>query len=411
MSLTDSTTTDAPQKALRLKWFSLPRTAGFVAASTAFASLYLAAGAPTPLLVLLQREWRFPGWVLTVAFAAYALGLLAALLVTGSLSDFVGRKPVLIASLVVELAAMVMFVVAPTIVWVIAARTIQGAATGAATSAFTAAIIELAPLRYKKLGSLIGSAAPAGGLGVGALLTGVAIDYSGSPQRAVFLTLSAIMALSVVGIVLSRETAERRPGAVRSMVPRVAVPVRARGEFAAAAPGQLAAWMLAGLFMGLVPTIIRDILHLDSGLLNGVTVFLEPGTAAIVGLVLGRLAVRRTLLLGSAAVVVGTAIVVAGVVAPLLPLLWVGGVVGGIGFGASFSGTLRVLGPLAEPQQRAGLFAAVFLVAYLAFGVPAVIAGVLIEPLGLLHTIVGYSAAIILASAVGLFVQVRGSLS
>jgi MFS family permease len=117
--------------------FTLPPTAAFTGAAFVFAALYLAAGAPTPLLVVFEHEWGFPSWVLTVAFAAYAIGLLASLLVVGSLSDYVGRRPVLLVAMLVELAAMVTFVLAPNIDWVIVARTVQGIATGAATSAFT----------------------------------------------------------------------------------------------------------------------------------------------------------------------------------------------------------------------------------------------------------------------------------
>lgn len=292
----------------------------------------------------------------------------------------------------------------------IAARTIQGVATGAATSAFTAAIVELAPPRYRKLGSIIGSAAPAGGLGVGALLTGVAVRYTSSPSRIVFTALAVIMAVAVVMTVFSAETVTPRPGGARSLTPRVRVPPDARREFAAAVPIQMAAWMLAGLFLGLIPTIIRDILHMDSGLINGVTVFLEPGTAAVAGILLGRVAARRTVLLGGATVLVGTVLVLVGVLTGWLPLLWIGGVVGGIGFGASFSGSLRILGPLAQPHQRAGLFAAVFIVAYLAFGVPAIIAGLLIAPVGLLPTVAGYSALILITATWGLFVQGRRTL-
>src|SRR3954462_10176797 len=158
---------------------TLPAGVAFAGAALAFASLYLAAGAPTPLLVLFEREWGFAPWVLTVAFAAYAFGLLASLVMVGSLSDHVGRRPVLIGALAVELAAMVMFVFAPNIGWVIAARVVQGLATGAASSAFTAALVELAPPQRKRLGATLGAVAPAGGLGLGALLTGFAVQFTG----------------------------------------------------------------------------------------------------------------------------------------------------------------------------------------------------------------------------------------
>lgn len=389
---------------------TLPPTVAFAGAGLAFAALYLAAGAPTPLLVVFERQWGFPASVLTIAFAAYALGLLAALLVVGSLSDHLGRRPVLVVALLVELAAMLTFVFAPNIGWVITARVVQGIATGAASSAFTASIVELAPARHKKLGAVISSVAPAGGLGLGALLTGAAVQFTRDANLIVFGALAAIMALGTAVTALSTETVTPRPGARRALVPRVTVPRAARREFTAAVPVHLGSWMLAGLFMGLVPTIIRDIFGIDSGLLNGATAFVEPAAAAVAavaGFFLGRLTPRSTTQIGGIAVLAGTAIIVGGVAFGVLPLLWVGGIVGGVGFGASFSGALRTIAPLAAPHQRAGLFAAVFLVAYLAFGVPSIVAGLLVGVIGLLGTVLAYGVAIIAAAAVGLLAQHR----
>ncbi|MEZ0091841.1 MFS transporter [Streptacidiphilus sp. EB129] len=385
----------------------LPSHAAFAGAAAAFAALYVAAGAPTPLLVVFEHQWHFPAWVLTVAFAAYAIGLLAALLVAGSLSDHIGRRPILIGSLLVELAAMVMFAVAPTIIWVIAARTIQGIATGAATSAFSAAVVEHAPERHKRLSTVITSIAPAGGLGLGALLTGAAVQFSSRAGLIVFTALALIMALGTVVTVFSRETADGKPGAVRSLIPRVSVPAAARREYLASIPVHMAAWMLAGLFMGLVPTIIEDILHLHSGLLNGATAFVEPAAAAAAGLFLGRLSPRRTVVVGTAAVLLGTAVIEAGVADDSLALLWLGGVIGGAGFGASFSGAIRKIAPLAAPHERAGLFAAVYVIAYLSFGIPAIVAGLLIDPLGLRATVLGYGVVILAVAALGLLAQHR----
>jgi MFS family permease len=386
---------------------TLPPMAAFAGTAFAYAGLYLAAGAPTPLLVQYQQQWSFPAGMLTIAFAAYAIALVVALVVAGSLSDFIGRRPVLIGALSVELAAMLLFVVAPNIEWVIVARVVQGVATGAATSAFTASLVELAPERHKKLGTIIGSTAPAGGLGLGALLTGIAVQFSATASVVVFTALAAIMVLGGLVAIFAKETVSRRSGATRSLIPRVSIPALARREFVAAIPVHLAAWMLAGLFMGLAPTILQSIFHLHSGLLDGATAFLEPAAAAAVGFVLGSLSARRTTIIGGAAVLVGTAIIVAGIALQSLPLLWLGGIIGGVGFGASFSGAMRSVAPLAEPHQRAELFAGVFLVAYLSFGIPSIVVGQLIGPLGLFATVLGYGAAILLAAAVGIVAQAR----
>jgi len=134
-------------------------------------------------------------------------------------------------------------------------------------------------------------------------------------------------------------------------------------------------------------------------------VFIAPGLAAVSGFVLGRYTPRTVLLVGGVLTAAGILIVVPGIAAQLLPLIWVGGAVGGFGFGAAFSGSLRLLGPSAGPHQRAELFAAVFLVSYLAFGVPAIILGQLVAPLGLLPTVVGFGAVTLVAAVVGILVQ------
>jgi hypothetical protein len=113
--------------------------------------------------------------------------------------------------------------------------------------------------------------------------------------------------------------------------------------------------------------------------------------------------------IGEASILTGTVLIVGGVAAGVLPLLWLGGLIGGAGFGASFSGALRAIAPLVEPHQRAGLFAAVYVVAYLSFGVPAIIAGLLVAPAGLLVTVLGYGAAIIFAASAGLAAQIRNT--
>ena len=406
-----STTLEIPTGVIstqrRARRFALPPAAAFVGTAIAYAGLYLAAGAPSPLFVQYQQQWGFPAGLLTIAFAAYALGLVAAILVAGSLSDFIGRRPVLVGALAVELASMLLFLFAPNIAWVIAARVVQGLATGAATSAFSASLLELAPTRLKNLGAIIAGAAPAGGLGLGALLAGVAVQFSRSASAIVFSSLAVVMILGALVALFAKETVSRQPGALRSLRPRVLIPVAARREFAATIPVLLGSWMLAALFIGLAPTIIRSIFHIDSGVVEGATVFIEPGVAAATGFVLGRLSSRSTILVGGVGVFIGTAVIVSGLALQVLPLLWIGGVIGGVGFGASFSGSLRILGPFAEPHQRAELFAAVFLVAYLSFGIPAIILGQLVAPLGLLTTVNGFGVVTLAAALAGMLAQLR----
>ena len=360
-----------------------------------------------PLLVVYQEQWKFPAALLTLAFAVFAIGFLAAVLTLGSLSDHVGRRPVLIGALIIQLASNITFLVAPDIGWVIAGRIVQGAATGAATTAFTAALVELAPPNGKRLGTILGSVGLTGGLGVGSLLAGLAIQLTTTANSIIFIVLTIITILGIVVIALSPESVTRAPGALRSLVPRVAIPPATRTEFAAAAPVIAAIWMLSGLSGGLAPSMVRSVFLLNSGLLNGLSGFIAPATSAVIGLAFARLDPRRAMTIGIYASIVGAVAIISGVFAGSLAIMLIGQAIAGAGFGASFTASLRLIFPLAAAHQRAGVVAGIYIVSYIAFGVPIVIAGQLAGPLGLVPTVFWYSAVTVLLALISLRAQLQ----
>ena len=315
----------------------LPAGLALAGAALAFTSMYLAAGALTPLLVVYREQWDFAPSLLTVAFAVYAIGFLAAALTLGSLSDHLGRRPVLIGALVVQLVSNLMFLVAPDVGWVIAGRIVQGIASGAATGAFTAALVELAPPDRKRLGPILGSVGLTGGLAVGSLLAGLAIQLTPSANTIAFVVLSALTIVGGVAVVASPETIRRGPGALRSMIPNVAIPPAARIEFLAAAPVVAAVWMLAGLSGGLAPSMVHSVFHLDSGLLDGLAGFIAPAVSVVIGLSFARVRPRTAMTIGIYASILGSIGIIAGASAGSLATMFVGQAIAGLGFGAAFT--------------------------------------------------------------------------
>jgi MFS family permease len=378
----------------------------FAGLAAVFAAFFFAAGAPTPLLSLRQQEWHFSAGTLSIAFSIYALGLLGALLIGGSLSDHVGRRPVMLAALYGELVAMIVFLIAPTITWVIVARALQGLATGFATSAFSAAIAEQAPAHLKKLAGGLAGASVAGGLGVGALLTGAAVQFTPDANTLIFAILTGVMVLAIVFVTYTAETAAKRPGAIRSLTPRLGLPANIRGEFAAGIPVHIAGWMFPAFFLGLSPVMLRLHFALDGGLVAGFTAFLGPFAAAVSSFAFNRHPARRSTLVGTSLTLIGVLVVLLGISQTWLPAVWIGAVLGGTGFGASFGGQLRLIAPHIQPNQRAGVFSGIYTVAYLAFGIPVIIAGQLVPLLGLVPTLQWYEAAVIVFAVPAILIQV-----
>ncbi|MFJ2979341.1 MFS transporter [Curtobacterium sp. NPDC087082] len=368
---------------------------GVVVASVAVA---FGAGAGSPLFVVYQSAWGFPDWQLTTAFTVYAVTLLGTLLVAGRLSDHIGRRPVLIGALVLMLIASVLFLLADSIGWVIAARAVQGIATGAATSTFTAAIIELSSERHRRTMTVLTSAAPVGGLALGAFGGGIAAQFTPDPTAAVFLTLGVVLLVGVAAVLAADETADRHAGALMSLRPVLAVPGAARAWFAVLAPLTVAGWMFSGLFLGLGPRLDDGVFGIDGGTASAAVVALQPAAAAVAGMLFSRATARIATAVGAALLLLGAIGAGSAILSADLPLLVAAAVVGGSGQGAAFGSSLRILGPLADNATRGGLFAAVYLVAYAAYGVPVLVAGFFTGAVGLAGVGAAYAALVAIAA-------------
>ncbi|WP_022885443.1 MFS transporter [Glaciibacter superstes] len=386
---------------------AFPSGLALAGTAVAFMSLYLGAGALTPLLVDYKDRFGFAPEMLNVAFAVYAAGFLVAVLVFGSLSDHIGRRPVIIGGLIVQLASNILFLTAMDVSWVIFGRIVQGLASGAATAAFTAAMVELAPERNKRVGAILGSISLTGGLALGSILAGLAIELTPAANTIIFVILIALTVLGVLVAIFAPETGKRTRGAGRSMIPRVSVPRAARREFIAAAPVVAAVWMLAGLSGGLAPNMVRSVFGIDSPFLGGLAGFVAPAVSTVIGVVFAKVASRHAMVIGIYAAIIGAAAIIGGVFAGSLTIMIIGQAIAGIAFGASFTAALQLLIPLVLPQQRAGVIAAVYVVSYAAFGLPIVIEGQLVAPLGEIPAVVCYTGVTILLALLSLIAQAR----
>ncbi len=231
----------------------LSRAASFWLLATVLAFLLFAASAPSPLYVVYQARWHFSSLTLTAIFGVYVLALLATLLITGRLSDHLGRRPVVLLALVVQIASMGAFIAARDVGMLFAARFLQGLGTGLATGALSAWLLDLQPPDHPGLGSLVVSVAPVAGLAAGALGSGLLVQYGPDPLHLVFALLCAVFALAVATMPLITDVAQRTPGWLQSMRPQISVPPAARSLFAASAPALIATWALAGLYLSLGP--------------------------------------------------------------------------------------------------------------------------------------------------------------
>src|ERR1700683_5218215 len=170
------------------------------------------ASAPSPLYAIYQTKFGFSTTVLTAIFAVYAVAVLAAVLPAGELSDQVGRRPVIIFGLGLQMVATALFLIANDIALLFAARVLQGVSVGVVIGALSALLVDLQD-RGSSLGPLVASVASPLGLAIGALLGGALVEYAASPLRTVYWVLLALFVLAVLAfLALVPETRKRHPG-------------------------------------------------------------------------------------------------------------------------------------------------------------------------------------------------------
>jgi len=388
---------------------TLPRTATFWILAGLFLMLFFASAAASPLYLVYQAQFHFSAATLTAVFAVYVLVLLVTLLVFGSVSDYLGRLPVIITALAFSVAACAVFLAAHSVGALYTARSLQGIATGLASGPIGGALIDLqrpgsqrAPLVISVFASL--------GLALGALVTSVLVQYAPAPTRLIWWALLAVFAVGILAAAAMAEPGSRRPGVLASLPPRVAVPRQARSTFATAVPCIVAGWALGGLYLSLGPSLAAQATGSTNLLWGGLVIFLLCGTGALAAFAVRTISPRATMLAGCLFLLAGMAVTFGAIAATASAAFLVGTAVAGVGFGLAFLGSFRVITALAEPDDRAGLVAAVYIVGYLAFSVPALIAGVATTKFGLHSTALVYSAslAVLAAAAVGLLGLRRG---
>ncbi|MEU9145670.1 MFS transporter [Streptomyces sp. NPDC048349] len=384
-----------------------PRGSGFWVVGAVLVLLMLSSSVPSALYVLYQEKWGLSSGVITVVFALYAVTVLAGLLLFGSLSDTLGRRPVLAAGLVLAIVSMALFAGAQGLGLLLAARAVQGLAVGLATGAMGAALLELSPASRPALGAQVNSAGPTVGIGLGGIGAGLLVQYAPAPTVLSYLLLIGAFAVTLVGVARMRESAPGAGGRFRVVPHRIHVPAGSRGTFAVLILTIVAVWSVGGFYLSLGPHLALSLLESANYLVGGGTVALLAGAATAAQLMLGGAGALRTAVLGLCGLLAGLGLVLLALGVGSAAVFLVATAVLGSGWGAAFLGSFRALSGLADPARRGELTAAVYVFAYLAMSVPAVLAGMLTNVHGLHRTSVGFMAAVAAVCALALVATVR----
>ncbi|PPF18495.1 MFS transporter [Rathayibacter sp. AY1C3] len=369
---------------------------------------------PTPLYPLYQQLDGFPPFVITVVFAAYAVGVIVSLYLAGHVSDWLGRRRMLLIAVLVSAISAVLFSLTTEVPGLIVARFVNGVSIGMLTATATAHLGELRararPDENTIVAASISGAVNLGGLSLGPLLGGVFAEFLPDPLLLPHQVFLVALLVAGLALLLVPETVDVPETAPPYRPQRLSVPADARRAFLLAAFGAFSAFSVLGLFTSLAPTFLVQTFQVRDHLLAGATSFAVFASAALGQLLLVKVGTRLQLSIAVAGCAVGLAAVAAGAIAPQLGVFLAGAVVSGFGVGLLFKGSIGTAVALADPARRGETLAVVFLVAYTGLAVPALAAGAALDLVAATTVLTVFAALVLAATATaGVLLRARSA--
>jgi len=377
----------------------LSRRAGFWAVAFSFLAVTAFSTTPSALYGVYALQLHLSSLTITLVYAVYALGVVASLLIVGHLSDWYGRRTVLIPAVGLAAIAALVFISWQSLPALIAARVLTGLALGASAAAATAYITDLdsgpdgVPTRRA---GIVATTANVGGLAVGPLVSGLFARYLPDSLTLPYLVPLAALAIGLLALALAPEGHAPVKPRPRYRPQRLTAPEHARGRFFAAIAAVFATFSAGGLLAGLSGTFLAGPLHHPSPALTGLAIFLTFGSGVLVQTTTTSWPIRRLVTTGTVMIAVGLGVFVASAwtAPPSLPLFLIGGAIVGGGIGAIFRGSLGVVISTSGPENRAGALATFFMAGYVGVSLPVLGIGIALQYLSPRVTLLAFGLAV-----------------
>ncbi|ESY68436.1 MULTISPECIES: MFS transporter [Mesorhizobium] len=385
------------QEAARGDALAIPTVAAMIAV------LFAGSTALTPLYIIYKQQFGFSQITLTLIYAVYVVGNLAALLVFGGASDVVGRRPAALAAMGVAIVSGLVFLFAENVLSLDIARILSGLGIGIGAGTGTAWIAELLPNADKSRASVIATSTNFLGLGFGALVSGLLAQYEPWPLRLVFIVF--LVALVVVTILVWRtpETIAK-PGGVNqiSMRPQLSVPQEIRARFVAPAVTGFGAMALVGFYAALAPSILAQQLHETNHAVAGALFFELAIVAAVSIVVLKQVQSSKVMLAALALMVPSVLLVVAAQVLASMVLMIAATACCGVVAALGYRGGLQVVNEIAPDDRRAEIVSSFFVCCFVGNALPVIGIGIVSTYASPIAASLAFAAMIIVFAVVAL---------
>jgi MFS family permease len=353
-----------------------------------------AANLQVPLYSTYAKIAGFGSGISTIAFSTYVAGLLPTLILLGGVSDRVGRKTVILASLVSSCLATFLMIAHPTIYTLFATRVLQGIAVGLITGTGTAYLSGLL-LRNSAQVAIYVSLTTSLGFSSGALFTNGALLYKNSLVPFSYWVVF-ILILGCIGLAISLPEQPVSKGAL------IRLPSFPEGTLPAGLAISLA-WSLAGIVGVILPA---QLVQYNLPNWSGPLLFIFVMTGVLLQPFARRLEAKRSLQLGAAILVLGYITFTCGARLGVLGLVLAGVAIAGTAcYGFTYLGGLAEVVRLSG-SESARAASGYFVCAYLGYGLPVILIGFFSDRVGIVNTLFGFGVILLVCNVLlGLYYQ------
>lgn len=369
---------------------------GFVGAAGALIVLYFASGSPIPLYSVYQEELGMSHGQLSMVSMFYLLGTVIPLLFFPRISDHLGRRPATVMILLVSICGCITFANIANPETIMVGRLIQGIASGLGSSTIAAYVVDLSSEMPRWIGPMITSSAPTLGLSTGCFVSGGVTNFTDVSSTAYFEAVCVVIAVFIVLVLFARETMPRKPGLIRSFIPRFTVPANSFRLLAASSMVFVGTWALGGFAQSFSSTLVSEQFGIhDTFIAAGVyTALLLPN---VVGSFFAkRFDVRDAQRWGFGIFALCAVLMLVSLtVFDSLALYVVFSIVAAVCQGIGFTGSVTELLGRSTQAQRSGVFSLIYLISYGGSAIPNLVVGLLPGEYSLYTILTGYVVLVV----------------
>lgn len=393
----------------RSRHIALGGRASLIAAATLLGAIYAGSTILTPLYPLYQSRFDLSDVVITLVYATYVIGNLAALFAFGRISDQAGRRPISLIVLAVAIFSTIVFLFAirPAMLFIARAASGLAIAVGAATT--TAWIAELHAGDDKASASRLAAAVNLLGLAVGALVAGLLARFMPWPLHTVFVVYLVVLLIMAAVTAIARETVQSpaNSSAQMSFKPHIVVPANLRVAFTAPALTAFATFALLGFYAALVPGLLAHSMHIHSPAISGAVVAELFFISALTVVATSMLAARNAMLSGLWLLAPSLGLLLWAQIASSIALLLVATAVCAIASALGFRGSLQEVNRIAPADQRAELLSAYLLCCYAGNSLPVIGIALLSRRVGQVWANATFATVSVILAAIALIMGTK----